>query len=233
MKQKIHLITGLVTLASAGLAFGCGCSLEGPRLQPVREVIVQQQTTCAMESTSSLDWGAPFRTVGHVISAPFVAIGSAFSPSDRYVEPVGEQLTTCPGYYQREYTRTRLMPVGERFTTVKVIREPMLQPVGERFTTVKVIRHEPILEPVSEQILWRKHHHHIKVIKPVGERFISEKRYHRTMLHPVSERFTTEKRYHKTIKPVGEKVILQKSSQKTMLKKEGQKSYWQGKQNPK
>lgn len=227
MKQKVQWIVGLFTIASTGLALGCGCASERPRLQPVREVIIQQQTTCAMEPTSRLDWGAPFRTVGHVISAPFVAIGNAFTPSERYTEPVGERLMTCPGYYERSYTSTRLMPVGEQYSTVRIQRERILEPVSEQYTTVRIIQSN--LLPVGERVKWvKKHHHHRTMIKPVGERFIYEKRFHQGRLQPTGERFIMEKRYHKTtLKPVGEKKTIQKSYQKTMVQPVGQKQDWQ------
>ncbi len=180
-QQRIQCIAALFTIASAGLALGCGCS--SARLEPVREVIVQQRsTTCLMEPSSTVDWGAPFRTIGHVIAAPFVALGSAFTPS--YTEPVAEQ-TYCPSYRS-----TMLAPVGERFTTVKTIRtSTMLEPVGERFITERSYYRSTL--PVGERTVIIKHHHHKKMLKPVGEQFTSGKRYQKTMLKPVGEKHTT------------------------------------------
>jgi len=173
MKQRIPLLTALVAVASTGMALGCGCSTT--RLTPVRELIVQQPSTCLMETRSSVDWGAPFRAVGSVISAPFVAIGSALSPSERYVEPVGERLV----YTRPLYRSTTLMPVGERFTTVKIIRSrTLLEPVGERFIITKKHCYSKSLKPVGERLLITKHH--TKMLKPVGEKFIS----HKVMLKP-------------------------------------------------
>ena len=174
MKQRIPLLTALVAVASTGIALGCGCS--STRLAPVRELIVQQPSTCLMETRSTVDWGAPFRAVGSVISAPFVAIGSAFSPSERYVEPVGERLVyTRPLYYRS----TTLMPVGERFTTVKIIRSrTLLEPVGERFIITKKHCYSKSLKPVGERFLITKHH--TKMLKPVGEKLIT----HKVMLKP-------------------------------------------------
>ena len=202
MKQRIPMIAALMTVASAGVALGCGCSSQSVRLQPVREIIVQKSSTCVMEPQSSVDWGAPFRTVGNVISAPFVAIGNAFTPSERYVAPVGERfVTTYPTYRERlVYESPTLMPVGERFTTVKIIRHrTLLQPVGERFIITKRY-YKTTLRPVGERFTVVRHH---KMLKPVGEKFIIVK--HHKMLKPVGEQLTTEKRYHKTmLKPVGQ-----------------------------
>lgn len=119
MKPRIQWVATLVIAASAGMAFGCGCPT---RLAPVRERFVEERST--------LDWGAPFRTVGTVISAPFVALGDALSPSDRYIEPVGERMT-YRSTWTRSHTQT-LMPVGERVVTVKHHHKRMLKPVGER-----------------------------------------------------------------------------------------------------
>ena len=215
MKQRIKWIAALFTVASAGLALGCGCSSESPRLQPVRKIVVQQPA-CTMESSSTLGWGTHFRTVGYVTSAPIV--------SNLYVEPVGERLTIYHGYSERSYSSSCLMPVGERFTTVKVIRhEPILQPVGERFITVKSIRTEPILQPVGEWFTTEKIIRSESSLQPVGEQFLRVKHHHKKLIKPVGEKFIIEKRFHKTtLKPVGEK----KSYHKTMLKPVGQKINW-------
>ena len=134
--------------ASATVAFGCCYTTT--RVQPVREMIVEQPS-------SSLDWGAPFRAVGNVVSAPFVALGNAFSPSDRYIEPVGERLSYPVTTYRRTWmSRSELRPVGERFTTVKIIRhKTVLEPVGEKITTIKYIKMAPVLEPVGERTIIR------------------------------------------------------------------------------
>ena len=169
MKQRIPLLTALVAVASTGMALGCGCS--SVRMEPVRELIVHQPSTCWMETRSTVDWGAPFRAVGSVISAPFVAIGSALSPSYRYAEPGGERLV---------YTRP-------------LYRSTTLMPVGERFTTVKIIRSRTLLEPVGERFIITKHHCYSKSLKPVGERFIITK-HHTKMLKPVGEKLTIHKK---------------------------------------
>ena len=159
------------------------CYTETVRIAPVRETIVQQP--------SSIDWGTPFRAVGSVVSAPFVALGNALSP--RYVEPVGERLITYPrvSYYHprvTSYSRSTLMPVGERFTTVRVIRNgTMLEPVGERFVTLK--HHKTMLKPIGERTTMKRHHHKKMMLKPVGERIITTTYIKRTpVLEPVGER---------------------------------------------
>jgi len=178
MKPRISCMAALLTVASTGIAMGFGCSYETTRIEPVREVIIQQPSTYVMESRTTLDWGAPFRAVGGIVSAPFVALGSAFSPSERYVEPV-----------------------GERFTTVRIIRHrTMLEPVGERFVTVK--------------------RYHKTLLMPVGERLITVKRYHKATLRPVGEKFIIWKHHQKAmLKPVGEKTSIQKTSLKWSPKK--------------
>ena len=196
-------MAAIVVAASASLATaepyysssGCGC-LEKKivRLQPVREMVVERrlytverplpvgESTCLMEPRTTVDWGAPFRTVGHVVSAPFIALGNAFSPSEQVIEPVGERFNTVTTYSTVTYRHKKhltkwnepmLMPVGERFTTVKIIRhKKMLEPVGERFTTVKVIHHKRFLEPVGERtIIVRK----TQILEPVGERIITRR----------------------------------------------------------
>jgi len=193
MKPRIQWIAALFTAASAGLAFGafgCGYSTETIRLAPVREMVVEQP--------SSLSWGTPFHAVGSVISAPFVALGNAFSPSVRYVEPVGERLTYPVTYHRTWVSRqsTMLMPVGERFTTVK---------------TVKIIRSKTLLKPVGERFITVKHHHKT-MLKPVGERFTTVKiiRSKRLLLEPVGERITTIKyiKMAPVLEPVGERTII-------------------------
>ena len=238
MKQRIPLIGALLTVASAGLAMGCGCASERPRLAPVREMIVERsqcvvekqqcivqrplavrEYTCAAESRP--DFGAPFRTIGHVFSAPFIALGNAFSPSDRYIAPVGERFGN---YSTVEYekvrtihTRRMLRPVGERFITSQVIlTEPDLQPVGERFITVKRY-HKAKLHPVGERsMLWKSYHK--TTLKPVGERSITLKRYQKAKLQPVGEQFISGQR----------KVMLKQQQKKQLFNQPGSQSLKSG-----
>jgi len=201
MKRRIQWIAALFTAASAGLAMGYSCSSETLLLTPVRERII-------VEQPSSLNWGTPFHALGSVVSAPFVALGNAFSgPSVRYVEPVGERLTTYQRTWVTQRSSTMLMPVGERFTTVKIIRsKPLLQPVGERFIIVK--HHKTMLKPVGERFLKGKHHK--MLLKPVGERFTTVTRYQKVLLEPVGEKITTIKyiKMAPVLEPVGERTII-------------------------
>ncbi len=181
MKSRLQWIVVLFTVVSTGMAMGYSCSTR--YVAPVRERIV-------VEEPSSLSWGTPFYAVGSVISAPFVALGNALSPS--YAEPVGERFYPTSTYHHAwiRPSETRLMPVGERFTTVKVIRSrPM--PVGERIITVR-------------------HHYHKTMLKPVGERFRTVKIVRtRTMLEPVGERtIIRTTRMMPVLEPVGERTII-------------------------
>lgn len=239
MKQRIQWIGSLFTIASAGVALGCGCAVERTRLAPVREVIVQQprcemvrpqcvivrpapvaeSTTCLREPGTGFNLWTPFRTVGRVISAPFVAVGHALSP-DRTIEPVGELGDYPTVTYRRElsssYSNQALMPVGERV----IVRRSILQPVGEQ-----VIVHRT-LQPVGERFITERRYRP-SMLTPVGERYWSEQRYHKTHLRPVGERFIFEKRYHKThLRPVGEQFISVKQKQQMTQKavKAGERS---------
>jgi len=226
MKQRIQWIAALFTAASAGLAIaGPGpysygtfnCPVETVRIEPVREMIVQPQycaverplvvreSTCLVEPRRTLDWGAPFRTVGRVVSTPFVALGSS-----RYIEPVGERLTTYSTVSTRRWShkRTMLMPVGERFTTVKIIRSKKLQPVGERFIVKK--HHKKMLKPVGERLITVKKYHKTTMLLPVGERFTTVKFCSKPLLEPVGEKITTIKyvKMAPVLEPVGERTII-------------------------
>ena len=236
MKQRIQMIGVLFTVASAGLAMGCGCSSESSRLAPVREVIIDQPqcaierpvavrefTTCVTESGSGFNFWSPFRAVGSVISAPFVAVGHALSPSDRYAEPVGERLGGYTSYpdvaYQQERSirySQRLMPVGERFTTTRIIhREPILQPVGERFITVK--RYHQTMSPVGERYKSTRIIHKNTLLQPVGKwSTMSTAKHHKKMLKPVGEQLTGKSIHSKTLlKPMDKKRATSEKQQAT------------------
>ena len=166
MKQRIQWVVGLFAIASASLAWGCGCASERS-IQPVREVIVQQQ--------------------------PMSYSGSYCEPaySSTMLAPVGERFTTVKTIKITRY-EPLLQPVGERFTTVRTIRyEPLLQPVGERVIWVK--HHHKMLKPVGERFISEKRYHHKTLVKPVGEKFIKEKGYHKALTKPVGEKITMEK----------------------------------------
>ncbi len=260
--MRIQLIGTLFTVASAGLAFGCGCSSETVRVRPVRECIIKQPSciverplavrelnTCPMPERR-LDLLAPFRTVGHIVSAPFVAVGRTFSPSDNYIAPVGERLDYDTFSYENQWAepRTRLMPVGERFTTVRTYRTSDLSPVGERYISVK--KHHRMLRPVGEEFVTVKSHRKA-MLRPVGEEFITVKGHRKAMLRPVGERtFSTKSYQHQkmlksegertwiekksyrkaNLKPVGELTEIQKGYKKTTLKPVGEKQVIQKQQ---
>ena len=210
MKQKTQWIAALFTVASAGLAMGCGCSVEKVRLEPVREKIIQQKicsiqepvlinrTTYVTQTPSRSFWVAPSKenpayVIGNVFTAPFRAITgrslgepdvlSSYNYRERLLEPVGESFTTMKStsymcgkkhHLTKKVTlhREMLLPVGERLTTVKVIRTtPMLMPVGE-CTNLKVIHSKPLLMPVGEKITTIRYLKMKPVLAPVGEKTI-------------------------------------------------------------
>lgn len=213
MKYRTQWLAALTVAASAsaGLAFGPGSGPYGPYgstgayggfgpytrnvtcLEPVSERVLVRET-CPMEPRSSIDWGSPFRFVGRVVSAPFVAVGNALSPA-----PVGERYTT--------WHSSTLMPVGERITTTRVIRtHRMLVPVGERVQTVKIYRSSRLM-PVGERITTIRTH---RMLAPVGERVRTVKVYHSSRLMPVGERISTTRiiKYHRVLEPVGERTYI-------------------------
>lgn len=203
-------IAALFTAASATLALaGPGSTIYGPygadgtyggfgpysrclRLEPVGERVIEQRVvysrpSCAMNSCAWSEPSTPGQVLGNVITAPFRLVGSGLSWTGRTLS--GQPAVI--GY------RDNLEPVGERFTTVRVIRHrQILEPVGERFTTVRVIRSQPMLEPVGERFTT------VRVIR------------HKTILQPVGERFTTVKviRHKGMLEPIGEKVTMVKTT---------------------
>lgn len=221
MKLTKYLIGTLFTVVSAGLAFGCGCSTQSARLEPVREMTIRESSTCLAEPARKFDFWAPFQKAGHVISTPFVAMGRAFSPSDSDLAPVGERLDPTIVTYETSSLRSKaLIPVGERITTIrtKTYKTVDLQPVGERV----IVRRDfcpSDLPPVSERILIRNSCPSPD-LQPVGELLVLKKSgYYKTHLQPVGERHLVVKKIHhqKMLKPVGEKrftkkVMIQKQS---------------------
>jgi hypothetical protein len=209
MKQTTQWIAALFTVASAGLALGCGCSSEKVRLEPVRERIIQQNT-CSIqqpvlitrtryitECPSRTFWVAPSKenppyVIGNVFTAPFRAIS-------------GRSLGEPDVLSSYNYREQLLEPVGERFTTVKstscgrmhcttkkiTYHKQMLMPVGERLTTVKVIRTKPLLMPVGECSDLRVIHSK-PLLMPVGEKITT---IHYLKMRPVLE-------------PVGEQTLI-------------------------
>lgn len=217
MKQTTQWIAALFTVASAGLAMGCGCSTEKVRLEPVRERIIEQKT-CAIqqpilinrtsyvtETPSRTFWVAPSKenpayVIGNVFTAPFRAITgrslgepdvvASYNYRERLLEPVGEKLTTV--------TSKSTFLCGKKHHMSKKItlhRESMLMPVGERFNTVKVIRTTPLLMPVGENCTNLEVIHSKPLLMPVGEKIITT-RY--LKMQPV-------------LAPVGEQTIIRKT----------------------
>ena len=158
----------------------------------VQQPVLINRTSYVTETPSRTFWVAPSRenpayVIGNVLTAPFRALtGRSLGEPDvlssyNYAEPVGERITTvtslkCGKHHMLKkvtlHRDSMLMPVGERYTTVKVIRtKPLLMPVGERFTTVRVI-HKPLLQPVGERVTIIRRIQMKPVLEPVGERTI-------------------------------------------------------------
>lgn len=233
MKQRTQWIAALFMAASASLGVaGPGTGFYGPygsegvyggfgpyarcvRLEPVGERIVTRQVvysqpmirqTCLMNTCPTSTYSTPGQFVGNAITAPFRLVGSGLSWT-------GRTLSGQPAVVGS------LEPVGERYTTVRVIRSrPILEPVGERFTTVRVIRSQPILEPVGERFTTVRVIRHRAILQPVGEKITVVHKVHKPMLKPVGEKFTTTK-HIKTVKYVKHhKVMLKKVTyQREML----------------
>ena len=225
MKHTTQWIAALFTVASAGLALGCGCSSEKVRLEPVREQILERnvcavqqpvlirRTAYITETPSRTLWVAPSKenpayVIGNVFTAPFRAITgrslgqpdvvASYQYRERLLEPVGEKFTAetskstflCGKKHHMTkkvtfYRDSMLMPVGERLTTVKVIRTtPLLMPVGEKCTNLKVIHSKPLLMPVGEKITTIRYLKMQPVLAPVGEQTVI--RSTRTYVNPWS-----------------------------------------------
>ena len=203
---------------SSGAYGGFGPYSQQVVLQPVGERIIERQTTYM--SSPSVAWSEPSNpgaVLGNVIAAPFRLIGGgltwtgrAFSGQPEYVgsreylAPVGERLTTVT-------TKTiRHTQCGQRvmFNKVTYLNEPQLMPVGERFTTIRTFRSQPLLLPVGERFTTVRVIHH-KQLMPVGERFTTVKTIHHKKLMPVGERISTVKViHHKRLLPVGERTWI-------------------------
>ncbi|MEI6561034.1 MAG: hypothetical protein WCO68_03000 [Verrucomicrobiota bacterium] len=231
MKQTTQWIAALFTVASAGLAMGCGCSTEKVRLEPVRERIVEQKicaiqqpilisrTSYVTETPSRTFWVAPSKenpayVIGNVFTAPFRAITgrslgepdvlSSYNYRERLLEPVGERFTTMKS--------TSCNCAKKHCMTKKVtFHSQTLLPVGERLTTVKVIRTTPLLQPVGEQCMDLKVVHVKPVLMPGGEQCSNLRIIHsKPLLMPVGEKISTI-RYLKmqpVLAPVGEQTII-------------------------
>lgn len=186
-----------------------------------------------VESSPSVVWSEPSNpgaVLGNVIAAPFRLIGGGLTWTGRalsgqpeyvgsreYLAPVGERVVTTYRTQTIRHTpcgritymnEPALMPVGERFTTIRTYRSaPLLEPVGERFTTVRTIRSYKML-PVGERFTTVKVIQH-KRLMPVGEKFTTVKLHKQLM--PIGEKFTTVKViHHKQLIPVGERITTVK-----------------------
>ncbi|MDD5349624.1 MAG: hypothetical protein PHQ12_05385 [Chthoniobacteraceae bacterium] len=188
-------------------------------------VVLMKRSTYVMRSSPAVVWSEPAnpaQVVGNVITAPFRLIGGGLAWTGRtlsgqpdivasrtILEPVGERVTTVTT------KTTKHMKCGKKVTLKKVtfLSQPALMPVGERFTTVKVFRSSPMLEPVGERIITTRSFRSTPMLEPVGERLITVKTYrsHR-LLAPVGEKITTVKYYrgHRMLAPVGEKITTVK-----------------------
>jgi len=201
MKQRIQLLSVVLTVASTGLAFGCGCSSGVSRVQPVRELIIEKPSYTL----------AP--VAERVTTCSTVTYQNKCIGSDLMLLPIGDRYRTWKTAHDAMFAPA---PVGERVIIEKSYQSEMLPPVSEQLITVKTY-HKTLLKPVGERIIIEKSYHK-GMIRPVGERFTTLKS-HRVILKPVGERSLHVKGYHKTmLKPVGEKGTIIKS-QKVWLKK--------------
>jgi len=197
----------------------------------VQRPLIVRESTCLMEPRSS--WYDTQQTIGGIATAPFRLLGSAFTGTTNTLrgqttliesQPayVGERVTTVTTHHKWikkhhmlkkvSYRSELLMPVGERFTTVKIIRQkPLLMPVGERISTVKIIRSEPLLEPVGERFTTVKVIHQKPLLMPVGEQLTTVKVIHsQPLLEPVGEKIITFRSSNMcpSLEPVGERTII-------------------------
>jgi len=188
MKHSIQLVAVLFTVASAGMAFGCGCSSTKVRVEPVREQIIQSSScnisqpivssrTTYVPECPSCYWVPPKTdnaayAIGNVLTAPLrLVTGRSLGQPDvvsthSYLEPVGEKITKVTTSSKRHFTKCGMTK------KVTIRSESMLAPVGEQLTTVKVIRTKPMLMPVAEQITTVRHIEMQPVLEPVSERVI-------------------------------------------------------------
>lgn len=197
--------------------------------------VVMTRRAYVVQSTPTVVWRqtqSPGEAFGNVVTAPFRLIGSGLAWTGRTLsgqpEPIAERTILAPVgervIISKSTKATRcgkkvmlkkvtylsqpaLLPVGERFTTVRVFRStPMLEPVGERITTIRTIRSERLL-PVGEKITTVKFYRSHKLL-PVGEKVTVI--HHGKRLLPVGEKITTVKtfRTHKMLAPVGERTYI-------------------------
>lgn len=208
-------------------------------------LIIKEESKCLMGSPSRLTWNdaaTPFHALGNVAAAPFRMVGSGIAWTGRQFSGPSEVIESQPAYVGERFTTITkvskktthhkkhhmlykkvtyssspaLLPVGERFTTVKVIRsKPLLEPVGEKITTVRVIRNQPLLMPVGERFTTVRVIRSQPLLMPVGERFTTVKVIRtQPLLMPVGEKITTIRtlKLRPVLEPVGERTTIIRTS---------------------
>jgi len=164
--QKVHLQPVREKIISSN-----ACSLQN-KVVINRTAYVPECPSCVWVPPSTDN---PGYVVGNVLTAPFRWItGRSLGQPDvvktyNYAEPVGEKFTTLTTKSTSHFTAcgsmtkkitlrsdSMLLPVGERLTTVKVIRlKPMPMPVAEQITTIRRVEMKPVCEPVGEKTIIR------------------------------------------------------------------------------
>ena len=195
-------------------------------------LIIKEESKCLMESPSRLTWSepaTPFHALGNVVAAPFRLVGDSFVWTGRQLSGSSEVIESQPAYVGERFTtvttlkktthhkkhhmlykkvtyrsNSMLLPVGERFTTVKIIRSrPLLEPVGERFTTIRYWKSQPMLEPVGERFTTVKVIHSRPLLMPVGEKITTIRTIKmQPVLQPVGERTTIIRTSRVFVKPL-------------------------------
>ena len=155
MKHTIPWLAFLLTVTSTGFALGCGCHT---RLAPVRERLmcpapVASHRTVYVPECRNCRWippstNNPAYVIGSIVTAPFrLLTGRELGQPD--VVASRDFVRMTPG---KLVTVTRTKPCynacGE-MTGKMTTKSTMLEPVGERITTVKVIRTKPM--PMHER----------------------------------------------------------------------------------
>lgn len=117
--------------------------------------IPTSRTTVYKPECSSCRWVSPDKNhpayvIGNVLTAPFRFItGRELGQPDvvrtyNYSEPAAHQVTTVTN------VKRHVNKCGQLTGKVTITKNAMLEPVGERLTTVKVIRLKPMPMPVAE-----------------------------------------------------------------------------------
>ena len=146
MKYTIPCLAAMLAITSTGWAMCPGART--PRCPaPVASrdtVYISECGNCRWIPPSTHN---PFYVLGSIVTAPFrLLTGRELGHPDvvasrDFVTPGGSRLVTT----------TRSQPVYDscgRMTGKRIIKDRMLEPVGERITTVKVIRTVPMRKPL-------------------------------------------------------------------------------------